>query len=137
MALPTSKLPSVRRLIERHRQLASSKNRLVRQIGKVLATSMLDRRLTQLSDRQIGQMVRGEVERGLPLFEPETAILQQASTRLFRSVAGALSNDDIASQRRQIACPSCRNEMLLHYGIDEPNFYECVSLRCGHKQFIE
>lgn len=99
-------------------------------------TGVLDRRLTELTDRQIGQLMVDHVGHEFPVFQPETAILQQATQRLLRSTSAALSsNEDIANKRHQ-ACPKCGNEMLLHYGIEEPDFCECVSVKCGHKQFI-
>jgi hypothetical protein len=27
--------------------------------------------------------------------------------------------------------------MLLHYGIDEPDYFQCVYLSCGHKEHVD
>ena len=135
--LPTNKAISVRGLIAMHRWLGRSRNRLLRGMGNLLAAGALDRRLTELSDRQIGQLMVDEVGRDFGVFQPETTICQQATLRLFRSVNGAISTDDLASQRQHPPCPDCGNEMLFHVGIEETDFYECVSLNCGHGQSIE
>jgi hypothetical protein len=135
--LPLFNLCSVRALIQTHRRLGRPKNGFVRQVGTVLATSALEKRLTGLSDRQIGQLMADEVGQGFPLFQPETVIWQQAIHRLFRSSNGAFSSEEIASQQRHPPCPRCGNDMLLHYGIEAPDFYECTFLSCGYKQFVE
>ena len=135
--LPTDKAFSIRGLIAKHRWLGRSRNRLLRGMGNLLAAGLLDRRLTELTDRQIGQLMVDEVGRDFGVFQPETAICQQATLRLFRSVYGAISADDPASQRQHPPCPNCGNEMLFHVGIEESDFYECVWLNCGHRQSIE
>jgi hypothetical protein len=135
--LSTNKVISVRGLIAMHRRLAQSRNRFVRGLGNLLAAGLLDRRLAELTDRQIGQLMADEVGRDFGVFQPETTICQQATLRLFRSVNGAISTDDLASQRQHPPCPNCGNEMLFHVGIEEADFYECVSLNCGHRQSIE
>ena len=106
-------------------------------MGNLLAASLLDRRLTELTDRQIGQHMVDEVGRDFGVFQPETTICQQATVRLFRSVSGAISTDDLTLKRQHPACPNCGNEMLFHVGIEESDFYQCVRLNCGHKRSIE
>jgi hypothetical protein len=32
-------------------------------------------------------------------------------------------------------CPVCGNDMLFHYGVDEPDFFECSSLGCEHREY--
>jgi hypothetical protein len=32
-------------------------------------------------------------------------------------------------------CPVCGNNMLFHYGVDEPDFFECSSLGCEHREY--
>jgi len=95
----------------------------------MLASSVLDRRLGALNDRQIGQLMSEEVAPDLLVFQPELTICCQATQRLFRSEKGSFSEDDLASQQQHPPCPKCGNEMLLRYGVDEPDFYECMSLR--------
>jgi hypothetical protein len=135
--LPTDRVLSVRGLIAMHRRLAQSRNHFLRGMGNLLGAGVLDERLAELSDRQIGQLMVDEVGRDWGVFQPETTICQQATLRLFRSVKGALSDDDLASQRQHPPCPECGNEMLVQYGIEEPNFCECASLKCGYRQSIE
>ena len=135
--LPTNKVISVRGLIATHRRLGRSRNRFLRGMGNLLAAGLLERRLTELTDRQIGQLMFDEVGRDFRVFQPETTICQQATLRLFRSVNGSISTDDRANQRQHPPCPNCGNEMLFHVGIEEPDFYECVSLNCRHKRSIE
>jgi hypothetical protein len=106
-------------------------------MGNLIAAGVLDRRLSELTDRQIGQLMVDEVGRDFGVFQPETTICQQATLRLFRSVNGAISTNDLASQRQHPPCPKCGNEMLFHVGIEEPDFYECVWLNCAHKLSIE
>jgi hypothetical protein len=132
---PTSKEPSIWGLIEMQRRLARSKNHFIQRMGTLVSAGVLDRRLSELTDRQLGQLMFEKVGRDSTVFEPELMICNQATQRLFRSANGAL--DDGASQPQHPPCPKCENEMLLHYGIEEPDFYECVSLTCGYKRAIE
>jgi hypothetical protein len=97
---------------------------------------MLDMHLAQLTDRQIGQLMFDHFENDLGILQPEMTICTQAIQRLFRSAGGGLRTEDIESQRQRPACPKCRNETLRHYGIDEPDFLECVFLSCGHKEYV-
>jgi hypothetical protein len=128
---------SIRGLIAKHRWLGRSRNHFLRGIGNMLAAGLLDRRLRELTDRQIGQLMVDEVGHDFGVFQPESAICQQATLRLFRSVSGAISIDGLANQRQHPLCANCGNEMLFHVGIEEPDFYECVWLNCGHRQSIE
>ena len=122
----------VRRLIELQRRLLQSKSPFVRRIGTLLAAGALDNHLSELNDHRIGQLLLDEVGSDLGIFEPEAAICHQATQRLFRSPNGSLEEDD-TSQPGRLSCPNCGNDMLFHYGIDEPDFYQCVYLNCLHK----
>ena len=121
----------VRRLIDLQRRLLQSKSPFVRRIGTLLAAGALDRHLAELSDKQIGQLLLDDVENDLGVFQPEAIIFNQATRRLFRSDSGRLDEE---SPLRP-PCPVCGGEMLFHYGIDEPDFFECSSLPCEHKEY--
>jgi len=121
----------VRRLIEVHRRLLQSKYPFVRRIGTLLAAGALDRHLAELSDKQIGQLLRDDVENDLGVLQPEATICNQATRRLFRSEHGSL----VEEPPLRPPCPVCGNDMLFHYGVDEPDFFECSSLRCEHREY--
>ena len=121
----------VRRLIEVHRRLLQSKSPFVRRIGTLLAAGALDRHLAELSDKQIGQLLRDDVENDLGVLQPEATICNQATRRLFRSELGSLE-DELPLRP---PCPLCGNDMLFQHGIDEPDFFECTCLSCGHKEY--
>ena len=122
----------VRRLIDLQRRLLQSKSPFVRRIGTLLAAGALDRHLAELSDKQIGQLLRDDVENDLGVLQPEATICNQATRRLFRSELGSLE-DELPLRP---PCPLCGNDMLFHYGIDEPDFFECPCLSCGHKEYV-
>ena len=122
----------VRRLIDLQRRLLKSKNPFVRRVGTLLAAGALDNHLAELDDHQIGQLLLDEVGGDLGILQPEATIYHQATQRLFRSENGSLEEDETPKPER-LSCPNCENEMLFHYGIDEPDFYLCVYLNCRHK----
>ena len=121
----------VRRLINLQRRLLQSKSPFVRRIGTLLAAGALDRHLAELSDKQIGQLLRDDVENDLGVLQPEATICNQATRRLFRSELGSLE-DELPLRP---PCPLCGNDMLFQHGIDEPDFFECTCLSCGHKEY--
>jgi hypothetical protein len=129
---PSTEKPPVSRLIEMQRRLAESKNPFLRRIGVLWAAGVLDKYLTQLTDRQVGQLMFDHVGRDLGIAQPEATICSQATQRLFRSRSGSLEGE--FPLRRP--CPECRNEMLFHYGIDESDYFECVYRGCGYRDFI-
>jgi hypothetical protein len=98
----------------------------------LLAAGALDKHLSKLSDKQVGQLVVDEVEGALSIFSPESTICHQATQRLFRSDSGGL--EEVPTLRPP--CPRCGSEMLLHYGIDEPDFYQCTFLGCEYKEYV-
>ena len=122
---------SVRRLIDLQRRLLQSKSPFVRRIGTLLAAGALDRHLAELSDKQIGELLRDDVGNDLGVLQPEAIICHQATRRLFRSELGSLE-DELPLRP---PCPLCRNDMLLQHGIDKPDFFECSSLRCEHREY--
>jgi hypothetical protein len=97
---------------------------------------MLEQRLAQLTDRQIGQLMFDVVEDQLSILRPETMICDQATRRLFRSEGGKLTTEDIDREKQRPACPKCSNEMLLHHGIDDQDFLECVLAKCGYRESL-
>jgi len=122
----------VRRLIDLQRRLLQSKSPFVRRIGTLLAAGALDRHLAELTDKQIGQLIFDEVGNDLGALQPEATICNQATRRLFRSDSGRLDEE---SPLRP-PCPMCGNDMFFHYGIDEPDYFECTCLSCGHKEYV-
>jgi len=123
-------------LIEIQRILACSKNPFERLVGALLVAGMLDVRLAQLTDRQIGQLMFDHFRNYLGILLPETTICDHATRRLFRSAGGKLTTEDIEKQRQRPACPKCGSEMLRHYGVDQPDFLECVLAKCGYKESL-
>ncbi len=121
----------VRRLINLQRRLLQSKSPFVRRIGTLLAAGALDRHLAELSDKQIGKLLRDDVGGDLGILQPEATICNQATRRLFRSELGSLE-DELPLRP---PCPLCGNDMLFQHGIDEPDFFECTCLSCGHKEY--
>lgn len=124
--------PPVSRLIEMQRRLAESQNPFLRRIGVLWAAGVLDKYLTQLTDRQVGQLMFDHVGRDLGIAQPEAAICGQATQRLFRSENGRLEEEP----PRRPPCPECGSEMLLHFGIDEPDFFQCVYLGCEYTEYV-
>ena len=123
-------------LIEIQRMLVHSDNLFERLVGTLFVAGTLDMRLAQLTDRQIGQLMFDHFGHDLGMLRPEMPICQHATRRLFRSAGGKLTAEDTEKQRQRTACPKCGNEMLLHYGIDERDFLECVLLKCRHKELF-
>lgn len=78
-------IAKVHRLIELQRRLAGSRSPFLRRVGVLLATGALDRHLSDLDDRQIAQLLADEVDRQLPLFQPESAICRPTTNRLLGS----------------------------------------------------
>jgi ribosomal protein S27AE len=123
-------------LIEIQRMLADSEDPFERLVGVLWAAGMLGERLAQLTDHQVGQVMFDVVADQLSILRPETMICNQATRRLFRSEGGKLTTEDIDREKQRPACPKCGNEMLLHHGIDEQDFLECVLAKCGYKESL-
>jgi hypothetical protein len=123
--------PIVESLINLQRRLLQSKSPFVRRIGTLLAAGALDNHLAELDDHQIGQLLLNEVGSDLGILQPEATICHQATRRLFRSELGSLE-DELPLRP---PCPLCGNDMLFQHGTDEPDFFECTCLSCGHKEY--
>jgi hypothetical protein len=91
----------------------------------------------ELSDRQIGQLLFDFCWPELYLNGPELIIVTQAIDRLRRSTGGVFTKEEAHENLRpQPVCPKCGNEMFLHYGIDEPDFWRCDWVDCRHKRYV-
>lgn len=121
-------------LIETQRRLSDSEHSFERVVGTLCVAGNLQERLARLNDRQVGQLVFDYVWDQLNLLSPEMTICQHAASRLFRSLGRHLTSADIESQEQRPACPKCGSEMIHNFGIDEPDYFECSLLDCGHKQ---
>lgn len=133
---PEEDIP-ISELIEIQRRVANSEKLFGRLVGTLWASGMLEERLAHLTDHQIGQLMFDHFGDDLSILRPEMTVCQHAIRRLFRSAGGKLTAGDIEKQRRRPACPKCGNEMIQRYGIDEPDFLECILLHCGHKEEIQ
>ena len=114
---------TIRELIEKQKKLAYSDNPVERIAAALLIPGALAKQLNRLTNSQIGELLLDEVWSRLNLLHPESTICLHAVDRLRGSAKG-----------KCLACPKCGNEMTLHYGIDEPDFFECVLLSCGHRK---
>ena len=127
---------NTRYLIERQRKLGESPRRIDRLRTMVLAGALSDR-LNGLSDRQIGQLLFDFCWPELYVDGPELIIVTQAIDRLRRSTGGAVTNAEAQDNlKQQPGCPRCGNEMFLHFGIDEPDFWLCDYVSCRHKRYV-
>lgn len=120
-------------LIEIQRRYALSNATFEQVVGTLFVAGVLQKRLNELDDHQIGQLLSDVVGHQLSVSGPEMTICAQATLRLFRSPAETLTSRDIENTRRRTACPMCGNEMLMSYGIDERDYLECTSLSCSYK----
>lgn len=116
---------TIRELIEEQRRRLRSRNPVERFAAAMLIPAVLAERLAGLADRQVGQLLLDEVWPGLDPLAPESTICLHAADRLRGSPKQACP-----------ACPKCGNEMLLHCGIDEPDFFKCVVLSCGRRKTV-
>ena len=127
---------STRDIIKRQRKLTESPRPIDRLRAVVLGAALGDR-LNESSDRQIGQLLFDCCWPELYVDGPELIIVTQAIDRLRRSTGGAVAHEEAQeSMKQQPVCPKCGNEMFLHYGIDEPDFWLCDRVACGHKRYV-
>jgi len=122
---------TIRELIERQRRFARSGDIFEQVVDTLYQAGVLGKRLAELTDRQIGQLLFDVVGDRLTISGPETTICQQAMLRLFRSPAGRLTTSDVENSKQRTVCPRCGNDMLLVLGIDEPDYRECILVACG------
>jgi hypothetical protein len=123
-------------LIKRQRKLGESPL-LIDRLRAVALGGALSDRLNELSDRQIGQLLFDFCWAECYFASPELSIVTQAIDRLRRSTGGAVTNEEAQeSLKQQPVCPKCGNEMFLHYGIDEPDFWLCDYVACRRKRYV-
>jgi len=78
--------------------------------------------------------VRGNVRSpGSRTFDEPDFVALVPETEYIVSFHGAVRAAFGTTLATMCGSPAGGNEMLLHYGIDEPDFFECVLLKCGHK----
>jgi len=139
--MPMAKLPEeelgVHALIEAQRRLMNSKHPFAQVVGTLWVAGTLKRRLAQLTDRQIGQLLWDHVLDELTLFGPDAAICEHAVRRLLRSEGGSWTeNDKSVMDEDTPPCPACGSETVHHIGIDEPDFLLCARVDSGHKESL-
>ena len=128
--------PSIRNLIERLRKLGEPPRPLDHLYAVAVGGALSDR-LNGLSDRQIGQLLFDFCWPELYVDGPELIICTHAIDRLRRSTGGAVTNEEAEDNlKQQPVCPKCGNELFLHYGIDEPDFWLCDRVACRHKRSV-
>jgi len=81
-------------LIEAHRRVAHSDGLFDRFIECILLAEKLKKRLDELTDRRIAELLDVVVCDSLQAFSPEIVICEQAAARLFRSPAGSFTEQD-------------------------------------------
>jgi hypothetical protein len=116
---------TIRELIEEQRRGLRWGNPVERLAAALLIPGVLRERMHRLGDRPIGQLLLDEVWSRLNPLHPESTICLHAVDRLRGS---ALS--DFA---RHPACPTCGSAAYLHWGIEEPDFWQCDLVSCNHK----
>ena len=78
-------------LIEAHRRVAHSDGLFHRFIECILLAEKLKKRLGELTDRRIAELLDVVVCDSLQAFSPEIVICEQAAARLLRSPAGSFT----------------------------------------------
>jgi hypothetical protein len=127
---------STRDIIKRQQRLNESPRSIDRLHAVALGAALGDR-LNGLSDRQIGQLLFDFCWPELYVDGPELIIVTQAIDRLRRSTGGAVTDEEAQDNlKQQPVCPKCGNEMFLHYGIGEPDFWLCDYVDCQHKRYV-
>ena len=128
---------SVHALIAAQQRLMDSKHPFAQVVGTLWVAGTLKRRLAQLTDRQIGQLLWDHVLDELTLFGPDAAICEHAVRRLFRSLGGSWTeNDKSVMDEDTPPCSACGSETVYHIGIDEPDFLLCARAGSGHKESL-
>jgi hypothetical protein len=111
-------------IAEQRRRLASG-NAVERFAAAILIPAVLAERVAGLADRQLGQLLLDEVWPSLTPLAPESTICLHVADRLRGS-----------PKEKCPTCPKCGSESLLRFGIDEPDRFECVLLKCGHNWLV-
>jgi hypothetical protein len=119
---------TVRELIAEQRRRLRSGNPMERLAAALLIPSVLAKRLHQLHDRQIGQLLLDVVWPQLSPLHPASTVCLAAADRLRRLKPG--------EPARCLACPRCGNAAYFHHGIGEPDFWQCDLASCGHRWHV-
>jgi hypothetical protein len=132
-----SSKPTVRELIDKQRKLAKSERPVEQVIGGLGVTGVLQEKLQELNDRQIGQLCWDYVWDVLPIVSPAMAITMEATHRLFRSPGRESTGEQQFNAPDSLqCCPQCGEPMMQHVGLDEPDIRRCTALGCGHKEYM-
>ena len=116
---------TVRELIAEQRRRLGSVHPVERLAAALNVPAVLAKQLANLADRQIGQLLLDEVWPRLNLLRPESTICLHAADRLRSLKAG--------EGVECLACPRCGNNAYFHCGIEEPDYWQCDLVSCGHK----
>jgi hypothetical protein len=116
--------------------LAQSGEKFEQLMCRLWVVGTLKRRLTLLTDRQCGQLLYDYVWNDLCYFSPAMAICEEAKRRLMRSQAGTMECPEEFLPTPP-NCPQCGMEMLFSYGIEEPDFLECISTSCKYRMSVD
>jgi len=124
-------------LIKRQQKLGASPLVVDRLTAMGLGNTLRDR-LNAMSDRQIGQLIFDFCWAQMYVDGPELSLVTQAIDRLRRSPGGGITFEEADERLKQRpVCPKCGCvEMYLHYGIDEPDFWQCDYVSCSHKIYV-
>jgi hypothetical protein len=123
---------SIHDLIAMQHLLAQSGEKYEQVMCRLWVVGTLRARLKHLTDRQCGQLLFDYVWNDLRYFSPAMAICEEAKRRLMRSEVGG---PESAQEFLPIPtdCPKCGMEMIFSYGIEEPDFLECLSTNCKYR----
>jgi hypothetical protein len=137
MEQASDKESGVHALIEAQRRLLGSKHPFEQVVGTLWVAGTLKRRLAQLTDRQVGQLLWDHVLDELTLFGPDAAICEHAVRRLLRSENGSWNEREKSVMDEDTPpCPACGSETTYHGGIDEPDFLLCMRADSVHKESL-
>lgn len=124
-------------LIKRQQKLGASPL-VVDRLSAIALGATLHDRLNALSDRQVGQLIFDFCWDQMYMEGPELSLVTQAVDRLRRSTGGGITFEEADERLKQRPiCPKCGGvEMYLHYGIDEPDFWQCDYVSCNHRIYF-
>jgi hypothetical protein len=121
--------------MNKQRKLAEGKFSFETGMEELLLTGELMKKVQELTDRQIGQLVFDTVWDHIPLASTAMSVIAEATHRLFRSPGGSTVGEKRLNDPHDLLpCPKCGEPMMFFFGIDEPDFKQCVSLKCAYKE---
>lgn len=134
LAVPEESDQTIRDLIDGQNKRLHSDDFRTRVVESFFRSGDVGRRLRDLSDRQIGQLMFDYVGDDFCFGSPQGSICSEATERLFRSPAGARADNEEFNNLNELpACPRCGSDMLHFVGIDEPDYRLCTGIECQHK----